>query len=487
MNTAWRMSESTPHIVIIGGGITGLSAAWELQNQALPVRYTLLEAGDRWGGKIVTERVETLGQPAFIIEGGPDAFLTRKPQALALAKSLGLENQIVGINRANAKTFVLHRGQPVPLPDGLQLLAPTKLWPFLRSPIFSPWGKLRALLDWVLPPRRETGDETLASFVRRRLGREILERVAEPMLAGIYNSRTEEQSIQATFPQFPALERSYGSVIRGICEGAKRAPAPGSAPPAFISFNTGTQALVEALESQLTGNLRLHSAVETILQDGNQYAVKLVAGETLVADAVIVATPARVAAQVLRQAAPETAAGLEVIRFSSIGTISLAFHRDDIPHPLNGLGMVISSREKRCIDGMSWTTSKWHDRAPREYALIRVFFGGPHTREMMQHDNQTLLRRVREELGEILGISTPPVFHRIHRWTDAYPQYDLGHLERVAQIEAALPRGLSLAGSSYRGVGVPDCIQQGQTAAQNALTHLDIKHRSVENSVLNHE
>jgi oxygen-dependent protoporphyrinogen oxidase len=466
-------------VVILGGGITGLSAAWTLQRasarEGLPITYTLVEQSDRWGGKIRSERVERDGDPAaWVLEAGPDGLLTRKPWALALARALKLDERFLFVGRENARTFVLRRGRPEPLPAGLQLLAPTEWPPFLRSPLFSPWGKLRVALEPLLPPRRSAADESLAAFVRRRLGSEALERVAEPLMAGVFNVEAERQSILATFPQFLTLEREHGSVIRGLrAASQKQPPSSSPPPPAFLSFDTGNQVLVDALVAHLTGTLRLHTAARAIAHgDDGRYIVHLDDGATLAADAVILATPASVSAMLTCDLAPQAAALLAGIRYAGIGAIYLAYRRDDIPRPLIGAGVVIPASEGRRIDGITWMSSKWSHRAPEGYALIRVFFGGPHTRGMLDVDDARLTVIVREELADILGIRAAPLFTRSFRWPDGYPQYDVGHLERVAAIEAALPAGVVVAGSSYRGVGVPDCVHQGEQAAEQVIEKL---------------
>lgn len=471
-----RGHSSRLHVAILGGGIAGLSAAWYLQQatarEGLPISYTLIEQDDRWGGKIRSEQIERDGvADAWVLEAGPDGLLTRKPWALALARELKLDNHFLFVNRENSRTFVLHRGRLVPLPAGLQLLAPTQWLPFLRSPLFSLRGKLRVALDLLTPPRRPISDESLASFVRRRFGDEALQRVAEPLMAGVFNAQPERQSIQATFPQFAAFERTHGSVIRGLRAASRRQPP--SEAPAFLSFDAGNQTLVDALVSQLDGELRLNSTARHITRTiAGGYALSLDDGESLDADAVIFATPASATAPLIRDVAPEAAALLDGIRYAGIGAIYLAYRQSDIGHPLNGTGVVIPTSESRYIDGVTWVSSKWNHRAPQGFALVRVFFGGPHTREMLEVDDDTLTSVVQGELAAILGVRTEPLFTRIFRWPDGYPQYDVGHLERVAAIEAALPSGVFVAGSSYRGVGVPDCIHQGELAATNVIARL---------------
>lgn len=474
-------SDAARRAVIIGGGIAGLSAGWYLQEEAarrdLALRYTLLDASGRWGGKVYTEQVQGPGGAPFILEAGPDALLTHKPWALTLARELGVEDRLVGGDPTNSRTFVLRRGRLVALPAGLQLLAPTQFWPFVRSPLFSPWGKLRVGLEALIPPRRVAVDESLADFVQRRFGKEALATLAEPLMADVYNTASSSLSILATFPQYPALEAQHGSVIRGVratVRERRRAAAPPALPSRpFVSFDGGAQTLVEALVNRLTGDLRLRSPAERVdrTADGT-YRVVLADGSHLVADAVILATPARVSASLLGAAAPAIASRMSAIGYTSIGNVYLAYRRQDVPHPLDGYGVVIPRTEGRRIDGMSWTSSKWAGRAPADYVLLRIFFGGPHTRELMALDDEDLLAVVRDEAAALLGVYAPPLFQRVYRWRDGYPQYEVGHLARVSAIEAELPAGLYLAGSAYRGIGVPDCIRQGHEAAQRAITAL---------------
>lgn len=470
-----KRDRAAQHVVVVGGGIAGLSAAWYLQQeasrQAIEVTVTVLERSNQWGGKIQTEQVVGSGDVPFILEAGPDAFLTRKPWALELARELGLSERILKVNQQNSRTFVLHGGKPIPLPEGLQLLVPTRLMPFLRSPLFSWWGKIRVGLERFIPPHASGEDETLADFVCRRLGAEALDRLAEPLLSGVYNAEPEQQSIQATFPQFPALEKRYGSLLRGMQE-SQRERVPDDTPP-FISFENGTHELINALVNQLRGDLRLNAVVHSITKDdATGYQLRMEDGSAVSADAVILATPAKVSAVLLREVAPQASDQLSAIRYASIGAAYVGFRRRDVPHPLNGFGVVIPSSEGRSIDGMTWITSKWNHRAPSDHVLLRVFFGGPHTRSMMDLEDAQVMKIVCDELRTVLGIQTQPLFQRIFRWQDGYPQYDLGHLERVAAIERALPDGLLVTGSSYRGVGVPDCVKQGQAAARQALDRL---------------
>ncbi|HEY7985100.1 MAG TPA: protoporphyrinogen oxidase [Ktedonobacterales bacterium] len=465
-----------PHLVIVGAGITGLSAAWYAHRAAaranLPLRVSVLEAADRCGGKLRTDVVTGYGDAAFRLEASADGFLTRKPWALALARELGLDDAILYSEREAAPTRVWHDGRLIPLPEGLALLPPTRLAPLLRSPLFSTAGKARVLLELALPARPPRDDESLASFVRRRFGAEMLDRVAVPLMAGVYNARPERMSLRATFPQFAAMERSAGSVTRGARRAAASAPpAPGTAPLApFFSFVGGAQTLVDTLANRLAGAVRTGTAAAAVAAaPAGGFHVRLRDGSALAADAVIVATPAGAAADLLRGAAPAAAALLDGIRYEGIGALYLGYRQRDVPRDLAGYGVLIPARERHHLDGITWTSSKWRERAPEDQALLRVFFGGPYTRESLALDDERLIPLVTRELAGMLGIVAPPVLWRVYRWPDGYPQYDVGHLDRLDALARALPRGVAVAGSAYRGVGVPDCVRQGEQAANDVL------------------
>ena len=486
-NTTYRTSK---RVAIIGGGIAGLSTAWYLQNKAreegLDLQYTVLECSDRWGGKIFTETIEELGDQPFIVEGGPDSFLTQKPWAVQLARELGLDDRLLGTNDEMRKVFVLNKGRPTPLPDGVLLIVPTKIGPFAFSSLLSPLGKLRMGLDLFIPAKRDGQDETLAEFITRRLGNEALDKIAEPLMSGIYNAEAERQSLLATFPRFRALEEKHGSLIKGMLA-SQRARKNGAGPKdasksgrhsqdqqklsMFVSLTNGTQELVGALVDSLDGNLQLNSAVNELEWRDDHYSLALSDGSRLEADAVIMAIPSYIAAQIIQPLAPDAAAGLEDIRYVSTGTISLAFRRKDVDL-LKGFGLVIPRSEQRLINAVTLTSTKFDHRAPDDHVLLRVFFGGSRHPQMMDIDDNDLLATVLGELNALLGIEARPVFHRIYRWQRANPQYDVGHLERVAAIEEALPRGVHVTGSPYRGIGIPDCVHQGQQTANQVIKEL---------------
>ena len=465
------MNTQTFDVAIIGGGIAGLSTAWYLQ-QASNLKYVLLEESDRWGGHIRTERVDD-----FVIEAGPDSFITQKPHGLQLVRELGLENRLLGTNDQMRQVYVLNRGKVTPMPDGILLIVPTKFMPFVLSPLISPFGKLRMGMDLFIAPKRDGADETLADFVRRRLGSEALDKIAEPLLSGIYNSEAEKQSLLATFPRFRTLEEQYGSLTRGMLASRRNGPPAPSLSngkiSAFASLRGGMEEMIRALVAQLTGDLRLRTTVRKISRDENEtYVITTDAGTPLYAQAIVLATPAFVAAELLSEVAPNVARDLQAIRYVSTGTISLAYRVSDIRKPLNGFGVVVPRSERRPINAITFSSIKFSQRAPEGFALLRMFFGGSRSPQSMELDDKALATTVREQLRELLGIESAPLFHRIYRWHRSNAQYDVGHLERVSNLEKSLPGGLYLTGSAYRGVGIPDCIKQSQDMAKRIIAEV---------------
>jgi oxygen-dependent protoporphyrinogen oxidase len=410
-------------------------------------------------------------------------------------RELGLADQLIGTNELPRKVYFLANRRPVPMPEGMTLIVPTKLGPFLRSPLLSPLGKLRMLLDLVIPPRRGDADETLADFIRRRFGREALLKLAEPLLAGIHNSESDRQSLLATFPRLREIERQHGSLIRGMRAAAQktkdeRRKTNGSVPhgsslvlgpsslvdrSAFVTLKGGIATLAEALVRALDGRLISGMGVAALDNEpsaSRQYRVWLENGEILDADAVILTAPAFSAADLVERLQPDLAAGLRQIRYVTTGTVSLAYAKRDIGAPLDGYGLVIPRTEHRRINAVTISSAKFAHRAPDDGVLLRVFVGGSRNPEAAELDDGPLVELARAELRNILGIRAEPLWSRIYRWPRSNPQYDVGHLARVDALEAFCPAGLYLAGSAYRGVGIPDCVRQGQAVADSVIAYL---------------
>jgi oxygen-dependent protoporphyrinogen oxidase len=469
----WQSSEDAPlRVIVVGGGISGLSTAYHLQESArargVSLDCTIVEGTSRLGGKVVTHR-----EAGFVLEGGPDCFLTQKPWALELCRKLGLSDRLIGTNEASRKVNILWKGKLHRLPEGVLLIIPTRLLPFALSPLFSPLAKLRMGLDLVIPPRRDPGDETVAAFVRRRLGGEALDKIAEPLMGGIHVSDPERQSLLATFPRFADIERKHGSLIRGILAGRRSRPANGKPLPTFMTLRGGLEELVTTLVGRLDGVRVLlgRRVVGLAPNSAGSYHVRLDDGAEALADAVVLATPARIAADLVAGLDEGLADRLRAIRYVSTATVSLGYRRDTFPHPLDGFGFVIPSKERRRITACTWTSTKFDDRAPADGVLVRCFLGGPSDEAPALLPEAEMALLAREELRALMGIAVEPIITQVHRWRDGHPQYDVGHLDRLAEIDrlrTAHP-GLYLCGSSYRGVGLPDCIHSGALVAEDIL------------------
>jgi protoporphyrinogen/coproporphyrinogen III oxidase len=477
--------QHSSHVIVIGGGIAGLSTAYTLQEQArlarMPLACTLIEAQERLGGVILTERVDD-----FVIEAGPDSLLTQKPWGLDLCRTLGIGDRLIGTNDRQRKIYILWGGRLHPLPEGLVLITPTRFVPVLRSRLLSWSGKIRMGLEYFLPPRPSNGDESLAGFVRRRLGREALDKIADPLLSGIYTGSSDDMSLLATFPRLRELECVHGGLIRGALA-QRRALRQASSTnshrptPLFMAPQGGMVEIVEALSSHLDQVvLRLGQTVQRVTPHGDGasaaqgYVVHLDGATALQADAVVFATPAPITASMVDGFHPKLAMALRTIPYVSSATVSFAYRRGDVSHPLDGFGFLVGKRESRRIMAATWTSTKFSHRAPADGVLIRSFVGGPGREELVRLDDAALIQLVCEELGAILGITATPLLARVYRWERANPQYFVGHLERVDAMEQLLASypGLCLTGSAYRGVGVPDCIHQGVLTAEHIMAAL---------------
>lgn len=440
---------SPRHCLIVGGGIAGLSAAWEFEQQGVP--YTLIEVAGRLGGMI-----ETAYFDGFVAEGGPETFITRKPELWNLAQEVGLAEGMIPIVSETSGAAVLHNGKVMRVPLSPRL--------FVTSPLLSWRGKLRMMAEPFIPARTDDGDETLADFARRRLGVEACDRLIAPILSGIYNSDAERQSIMTTASIMRDLEK-HGSLIRGTLATARKRRAErkagGATIPRSVSFANGAQELVDTLARQLTGAIHLNAELTMLTQQEGRYLATTTSGGQIVADAVIFATPAKAVAPLVRELSPQAAQLLEQIRFASIGTVALGFARDAMRDAPPVSSLMIPRRAQRRIDAVLWKA----ERAPAGHTLLRVFFGGA-VPSLLELDDAALVTVVREELQELLQIIDAPIAQHIFRWPNGFPQADVGHLQLIDQIESALPPSIALAGNSYRGIGVPDCVRQGREAAK---------------------
>lgn len=466
-------------IIVIGGGIAGLSAAYYALQKDPLAQVTLLESAGRWGGKIATDRVDFDGGQ-FIIEGGPDTFLATKTWGVALCKELGLGERLHGTNPKLRNTYVLHRERLEPLPDGLAMMIPTNVSAILKSRLVSWPGKARMGLDFLLPVPAAAGpaayDESLGGFVSRRLGREAYENLIEPLMSGIYAGDGDQLSLQSTFPYLRDLETKYGSLARGALEMRRKLPSTPGSRSAFLTPTSGLAEIVEALLERLQHNradLRLNTPAAEISRRGSGYCVTVETGECLEAEAVILAAPSWAAAYLLDGLSPELAAALQAIPYASTATVTLAYRLSELPRALDGYGYVIPRRAGRRALATTWTSTKFPHRAPDGYGLIRVFVGRAGQEDAIPWNEPDLLALAREELELTLGVRVQPLLSRVFMWEKAMPQYNLGHPDLLRRIDAALAGlpGLALAGNAYRGIGIPDCIHSAELAVDRVLSH----------------
>lgn len=464
-------------VVVVGAGIAGLTAAYRLgvlaQAPGAAFEVVLLEASDRPGGVISSWRRE-----GFLLEGGPDAFLTAKPAALALAEELKIQDWLVGTDPTRRRSYVLRAGSLVPVPEGFYLMAPASLKALWRTSLFSWPGKLRMSLEPFLPARRDGADESLASFVRRRLGREALARFAQPMIGGIYTADPEMLSLKATFPQFLEMERVHGSLVRGL---AKTLPKGTSGPRygLFATFRDGMQSLVDILAARLPdGCLRLKAPIQALVPPsaGNPWRLMAGEGKVLEADAVCLALPAWASSRLLAPVAKELADHLAAIPYADCATLNIAFRRDQVDHPLDGMGFVVPAVEERDVLSCSFSSVKFPGRAPEGSVLLRAFAGGALQADRLAWDDARLTRAVLDDLAGILGIRGEPLFVEVRRHVRSMAQYHVGHLDRlgrIAGLQAHLP-GLFLIGNAFRGAGIPDNIALAEEAAAEIARRLEV-------------
>ena len=456
-------------ILVIGGGISGLAAAYRLQELARgqAVEIVLLEASPRFGGVIRTET-----RDGFLLEAGPDCFISEKPAALQLARKLGIESEIIHTNPDFRRSFIYTRGGLAPVPRGFYLMAPRNLAALFAAPLISWGGKLRMACEPLIPPRAGEDEESVAAFVRRRLGREALKKIAQPMIGGIYTADPEKLSLMATFPRFREMELASGSVIRGLKD-AKDASGPRY--NLFLSFKRGMQTLIDALVENLNGvTLRPSFPVTEIFRQGNRWRILGEGGENLEADAVCLTVPSYRAAPLLQNLSRDAAAGLAAIPYESVATINVIYRSTQIGHRLDGFGFVTPDYEGKKIMACTFASIKFSGRAPEGFVILRAFAGGALRPEIFKMPDEALKAAVIQELSEVLKIEGAPVSMTVHRWPLSMPQYHVGHLKRTAAIEDKIKNihGLFLTGNAFRGVGIPDCIEQAEKTAEKVFSFL---------------
>jgi protoporphyrinogen/coproporphyrinogen III oxidase len=470
---------SSKKIAIVGAGISGLSAAYRLISQAntnqFNLEVTVFESSDRTGGVIRTERVDDR-----IVELGPDSMLSTKPAAVDLINEIGLKNDLIRTNSTNRRSMVASSGKLHALPEGFVMLAPTRIVPFLLSPLFSLDGKARMALDLVSPARESQQDETVESFIIRRFGIEALDKVVQPMVGGIYVGDVAKLSARSTIPQFVELERKFGSVIRGLlaraeAERAQESTASGARYSMFVSLKNGVQTLIDRLESKV-GLENIERGIQVLglrRSTGDQWLLECSTGEREF-DSVILATPAKISANILKSAEPLLAQKLSSIKSASTAVVNLLYKRSDITHPLDAFGFVVPSTENRSILAASVISNKFARRAPSGTVAIRVFIGGILQPDLLKNSDEELTAIAHTDLKHYLGVKRAPQSALVTRYPESMPQYNVGHQACVEEIMAITQErmpGVFLTGNSYKGVGIPDCISNALRTAQAAIEY----------------
>jgi protoporphyrinogen/coproporphyrinogen III oxidase len=478
-------------IIIIGGGVAGLGAAYKIARAATEghdVEFVLLEKDPRLGGKIQTEIVRDASEDKFIVDGGPDCFLTEKPACHRIAKLTGIFEDELPTDESRKGTWILSRGKLHPMPDGIFMFAPTKFLPFATTGLFSWPGKIRMAMDLFIPPKKvapgEFNDETLESFVVRRMGRECLDRLAEPLVGGVHASDPTKMSLAATFPRLLEMEQNHGSLMKGFLAARRKVeemrrkypPKPGQKPRTFFtSFVHGMQEFTDRMaDAAGRDRMRMGVPVSSLQRTSeDDWRALLSDGSSVNGNAVIIATESWAAEPLIRPHDQDIAEALAGIPTSSSATISIAFDENEVGFNLNAFGVLCPLVEGRALMAATYSSTKWPGRAPAGKVLLRGFVGGPHNQEIVKRPDEELVQTVLAEFRDLLGLNpfAKPLFSRVFRWSRGMPQYTVGHLNRVELIEdrSAQISGLALAGGCYRGVGVPNCIESGERAVSKIL------------------
>jgi oxygen-dependent protoporphyrinogen oxidase len=488
-------------VVVIGGGVAGLGAAYRIiraQAAGHPVDVVVVEKSTRVGGKLATDIVPDPDGGEYVVDGGSDAFVSTKPAVRRIARTLGIEDDIVPARDENKRTLIVKGDRLIELPDGIMMFAPTKLMPLATTSLYSWPGKFRMALDLVIPRKERWApgesakehDETLESFVTRRMGREALDRVAEPLVGGVHASDPTVMSLAATFPEFLEMEQKHGSLIRGFLEQRKAREAMKARQPArpgqkrwsfFNTFVRGMQTLPDAMAAAIgTQRIVLGKTVTAVERAGAGWRVVLDDGDAISADGVIVATEAWAGTGIVSGVDPRIAELLAQIPCSSSVTVPMAFREADCPFDKRWHGILVPLVEKRPLLAVTLSSSKWPDRTPDGRVLMRGFIGGPRNQHLTEASDEDLIELTRREIVSMLGMpdDARPVFASVYRWTGGMPQYTLGHLDRVEEIEARTAQipAFAMAGSAFRGVGIPNCIEGGEKAADKVLRDLGVEH-----------
>ncbi len=447
-------------VAIVGGGISGLSAAYFLGRKSIPCR--LFEHRSRLGGTILTENLH-----GCLVEAGPDSWLAEKSWMLAFVAELGIADQVIGSNDSRRRTYVVRKGRNVPLPDSLRLLAPTKPWQALTTRLYGPATKLRMALEWFRRPSSQS-DRSVADFVREHFGQEAVEYLAQPILAGVYGSPPETLSARRVMPRFVGYERRYGSILRGVYKNRNRNPRK----PLFLSLRGGMGSLIETLDRRVADTCEIvRGRVRDLSRVANGWHLGLEGGSAS-AEHVILAIPAHEAARLINSAAPRLAGLLAQIGYTSSVVAALAYPRSGFDHALNGFGFLVPRAENGSLAACTWVNTKFDSRVPSDRVLLRAFLAGEAAERAATASDETVLSDTNAELRKWMGFGGTPTFGRVHRWDRAMPRYEVGHGQRLREIEARVPTlpGLHLAGNGYDGLGIPDCVRRSERIAAAIAT-----------------
>lgn len=471
------MAEDKQMVAIIGGGIAGLTAAFYLQKiiqeKKLPIEIKLIEASHRLGGKL-----QTVIRDGFTIERGPDSFLARKTSMVRLAKEVGMENQLVA--NSTGKSYVLVNDKLHSMPGGSIMGIPTEIGPFITTGLFSVPGKVRAAADFILPKSPGGKDQSLGGFFRRRLGNEVVENLIEPLLSGIYAGDIDQMSLMSTFPQFYEVEQKYRSLILGMKKTAPSQPKMSEKKiekkGAFLTFKTGLQSFAEAIEAKLDPNMILKGhRVDKIVKGNRGYELYLNNRETLFADCIIAATPHKITQAMFSEY--YLFDPFKSVPSTSVATVALAFPEEAVKKDIDGTGFVVSRNSDYSITACTWTHKKWAHSTPEGKVLLRCYVGRAGDEAIVDLSDDQIIKIVLDDLNKTMDITMKPDFAVVSRWKDSMPQYTVGHKQRLEtikkQLKAELP-GVFIAGASYGGVGVPDCIDQGEAAVKDVVEFLQV-------------
>lgn len=468
----------THRIVVIGGGISGLSSAhriYELSAKSgCNIDVIVLERSGRLGGVVSSEVTDSL-----ILEGGPDSFITTKPWAIDLCLRLGLESRLIETNDEMRRVLVAWGDRLWPMPEGFSF-APTRLAPFVFSPLFSLFGKLRMSLDLVLPRGKSNKDESVESFFTRRLGTEAFNMIVQPLVSGIYGTSPKNLSVRAALPQFVKMEEKHRSLIKAMRKATQSINGIKNKSNAtrynqFVSFRGGMRELVDALSSSLPeGVIQLNKSVTRIEPIGNTWQIVTNNNESINADGVVIAIPAIHAADLIKGFDPLLGEYLSQIQYASSIVVNLLYRRENISQPLNAVGFVVPKTQGLPITACSFSSLKFTGRAPTETLLLRCFMGEDINKEIYNKDDSWLCDTTHNKLSVLMGITSEPLFSMVKRNPKSMPQYTIGHLERIAKISKRAERylGMEFAGNAYKGVGIPDCVRSGEEAAEKLLKYL---------------